>query len=51
MAILSSCVAVLLVVLGGIFRVDLVLLYRDITGKDETVGGKNWPVLPLNKVI
>ncbi|XP_025068971.1 interleukin-18 receptor 1 [Alligator sinensis] len=42
-AILSSCVAVLLVVLGGIFRVDLVLLYRDITGKDETVGdGKEY---------
>ncbi|XP_042317083.1 interleukin-18 receptor 1 isoform X1 [Sceloporus undulatus] len=38
MAILFSFVVVLAVILSVVFRVDLVLLYRDITGKDETLG-------------
>nr|XP_006127708.1 interleukin-18 receptor 1 [Pelodiscus sinensis] len=43
MTIFSSLVAVLLAVLSVIFRVDLVLFYRDITGKDDTVGdGKEY---------
>ncbi|XP_067419686.1 interleukin-18 receptor 1 isoform X2 [Emydura macquarii macquarii] len=43
MAVLSSLVAVLMVVLYLMFRVDLVLFYRDITGKDDTIGdGKEY---------
>ncbi|KAJ7319719.1 hypothetical protein JRQ81_019230 [Phrynocephalus forsythii] len=37
-AILFSFAAVVSVILCAVFRVDLVLLYRDITGKDETLG-------------
>ncbi|XP_053240206.1 interleukin-18 receptor 1 [Podarcis raffonei] len=36
--ILLSLVSVLAVILSVIFKVDLVLLYRDVTGKDETIG-------------
>nr|XP_028583776.1 interleukin-18 receptor 1 [Podarcis muralis]XP_028583777.1 interleukin-18 receptor 1 [Podarcis muralis]XP_028583778.1 interleukin-18 receptor 1 [Podarcis muralis] len=36
--ILLSLVSVLAVVLSVIFKADLVLLYRDVTGKDETIG-------------
>uniref|UniRef100_A0A674I6U9 Interleukin 18 receptor 1 n=1 Tax=Terrapene triunguis TaxID=2587831 RepID=A0A674I6U9_9SAUR len=43
MAVFFSLVPVLLVVLSVIFRVDLVLFYRDITGKDDTIGdGKEY---------
>uniref|UniRef100_A0A8C8SGX0 Interleukin 18 receptor 1 n=1 Tax=Pelusios castaneus TaxID=367368 RepID=A0A8C8SGX0_9SAUR len=43
MAVLSSLIAVLVVVLCAVFRVDLVLFYRDITGKDDTTGdGKEY---------
>uniref|UniRef100_A0ABM5FYY2 Interleukin-18 receptor 1 isoform X1 n=2 Tax=Pogona vitticeps TaxID=103695 RepID=A0ABM5FYY2_9SAUR len=38
MAILFSFAAVFSVILCAAFKVDLVLLYRDITGKDETLG-------------
>ncbi|XP_044285095.1 interleukin-18 receptor 1 [Varanus komodoensis] len=38
MAILFPFVGVFVVVLCVVFRVDLVLLYRDITGKDDTLG-------------
>uniref|UniRef100_A0A8C4YK49 Interleukin 18 receptor 1 n=1 Tax=Gopherus evgoodei TaxID=1825980 RepID=A0A8C4YK49_9SAUR len=42
-AVFFSLVPVLLVVLSVIFRVDLVLFYRDITGKDDTIGdGKEY---------
>ncbi|XP_061482786.1 interleukin-18 receptor 1 isoform X2 [Rhineura floridana] len=36
-AILFSLVAVFVVILYVVFKVELVLLYRDITGKDETL--------------
>uniref|UniRef100_A0A8D0GF29 Interleukin 18 receptor 1 n=1 Tax=Sphenodon punctatus TaxID=8508 RepID=A0A8D0GF29_SPHPU len=43
MAILFSLVTVLIVVVCVAFRVDLVLFYRDITGKDDTIGdGKEY---------
>ncbi|KAM9173171.1 interleukin-18 receptor 1 isoform 1-T2 [Pangshura tecta] len=43
MAVFFSLVPVLLVVLSVIFKVDLVLFYRDITGKDDTIGdGKEY---------
>ncbi|XP_007069049.3 interleukin-18 receptor 1 isoform X1 [Chelonia mydas] len=42
-AVFFSLVPVLLMVLSVIFRVDLVLFYRDITGKDDTIGdGKEY---------
>uniref|UniRef100_A0A8C3SZE2 Interleukin 18 receptor 1 n=2 Tax=Chelydra serpentina TaxID=8475 RepID=A0A8C3SZE2_CHESE len=42
-AIFFSLVPVLLVILSVIFRVDIVLFYRDITGKDDTIGdGKEY---------
>lgn len=40
MAILFSLVAVCVMIVLVVFRVDLVLLYRDVTGKDETLEGK-----------
>ncbi|XP_032082657.1 interleukin-18 receptor 1 [Thamnophis elegans] len=38
MAIMFSFIAVLMVILCVIFKIELVLLFRDITGKDETLG-------------
>ncbi|XP_013914261.1 PREDICTED: interleukin-18 receptor 1-like [Thamnophis sirtalis] len=38
MAIMFSFIAVLIVILCVIFKIELVLLFRDITGKDETLG-------------
>ncbi|XP_053167129.1 interleukin-18 receptor 1 [Hemicordylus capensis] len=38
MVTLFSLLAIFVVILCAIFRVDLVLLYRDITQKDETLG-------------
>ncbi|XP_070607938.1 interleukin-18 receptor 1 [Erythrolamprus reginae] len=38
MAIIFSFIAVMIVILCVIFKVELVLLFRDITGKDETQG-------------
>ncbi|XP_062982297.1 interleukin-18 receptor 1 isoform X2 [Elgaria multicarinata webbii] len=38
MAILFSFITVFMAILCAVFRVDLVLLYRDITAKDDTLG-------------
>ncbi|XP_067322937.1 interleukin-18 receptor 1 [Anolis sagrei] len=38
MAILFSFAAVFIVILSVVFRIELVLLYREITGTDETLG-------------
>nr|XP_033805750.1 interleukin-18 receptor 1-like [Geotrypetes seraphini]XP_033805751.1 interleukin-18 receptor 1-like [Geotrypetes seraphini]XP_033805752.1 interleukin-18 receptor 1-like [Geotrypetes seraphini] len=36
-AVVFSSIAIVMVIMCLIFRVDLVLLYRDLTGKDETL--------------
>ncbi|NXU58068.1 IL18R protein, partial [Turnix velox] len=43
LAVLFPCVAVAVVIVCVIFRVDLVLFYRDISRRDDTVGdGKEY---------
>ncbi|KAK9401822.1 interleukin-18 receptor 1-like [Crotalus adamanteus] len=38
MAIIFSFITVMMVILCVIFKIELILLFRDITGKDETLG-------------
>ncbi|KAM3836382.1 interleukin-18 receptor 1-like [Vipera latastei] len=38
MAIMFSFIGVMMVILCVIFKIELILLFRDITGKDETLG-------------
>ncbi|KAL7983821.1 hypothetical protein Chor_000697, partial [Crotalus horridus] len=38
MAIIFPFIAVMMVILCVIFKIELILLFRDITGKDETLG-------------
>lgn len=41
-AVLISVVVVCLVIMGVIYRVDLVLFYRHFMGKDETLTGNRY---------
>lgn len=47
LAILFPCVAMAVVVVCVIFRVDLVLFYRNISQRDDTAGGMTWLTLTL----
>lgn len=45
LAVLFPCVAMAVVVVCVIFRVDLVLFYRNISQRDDTAGGMTWLTL------
>lgn len=47
LAVLFPCVAVAVVLVCVMFRVDLVLFYRNIRRRDDTVGGMSWLMLML----
>lgn len=47
LAVLFSCVAVAAVFVCVMFRVDLVLFYRNICRRDDTAGGMAWLMLTL----
>lgn len=47
LAVLFPCVAVAVVFVCVMFRVDLVLFYRNICRRDDTAGGMTWLMLTL----
>lgn len=47
LAVLFLCVAVAAVFVCVMFRVDLVLFYRNICKRDDTAGGMTWLWLML----
>lgn len=47
LAVLLPCIAVAAVFVCVMFRVDLVLFYRNVCRRDDTAGGMTWLRLTL----
>lgn len=49
LAVLLPCVVIAMTVVCVMFRVDLVLFYRNICRRDDTAGGMTWLMLTLKE--
>lgn len=51
LAVLLPCVLIAMIVVCVMFRVDIVLLYRNICRRDDTAGGMTYLMLTLKESV